>query len=164
MIFLTQVGAPIKIIQCDRRSAWSKVLRIASTGFGSGSGVWFTDILRFQVIEIVLSSLENIPIFSFRCQVKTFTRSRCSDTMKGMGKAGKSLRQVLETYGISQNRLAVTMGVNRATVNQWFNETRDPLAESIPDIVNALEQLNEVAAKEFVALYLGRIAQDDPPE
>ncbi len=80
-----------------------------------------------------------------------------------MGRAGKALRQVLETYGISQNRLAIAMGVNRATVNQWFNETRDPLAESIPEIVAALESLNEAAAKEFIALYLGRIAQDDQP-
>jgi transcriptional regulator with XRE-family HTH domain len=79
-----------------------------------------------------------------------------------MGKAGKALRQVLETYGISQNRLAVVMGVNRATVNQWFNETRDPLAESIPDIVHGLEQLNATAAKEFVVLYLGQIAQPEP--
>jgi len=78
-----------------------------------------------------------------------------------MGRAGKALRHVLETYGISQNRLAVVMGVNRATVNQWFNETRDPLAESIPDIVAALETLNKAAAKEFIALYLGRIAQED---
>lgn len=81
-----------------------------------------------------------------------------------MGKAGKALRQVLETYGISQNRLAVVMGVNRATVNQWFNETRDPLAESIPDIVKALEQLNEAAAKDFVLLYLGRFAQLEPEQ
>jgi transcriptional regulator with XRE-family HTH domain len=80
-----------------------------------------------------------------------------------MGKAGKALRQVLETYGISQNRLAVVMGINRATVNQWFNETRDPLAEAIPDIVAALETLNEAAAKDFIALYLGRIAQDTDP-
>ena len=80
-----------------------------------------------------------------------------------MGKAGKALRQVLETYSISQNRLAVAMGINRATVNQWFNETRDPLAESIPDIVTALETLNEAAAKDFIALYLGRIAQSDEP-
>ena len=80
-----------------------------------------------------------------------------------MGRAGKALRQVLETYGISQNRLAVAMGVNRATVNQWFNETRDPLAESIPDIVAALETLNESAAKDFIALYLGRTAQGDQP-
>jgi hypothetical protein len=56
------------------------------------------------------------------------------------------------------------MGVNRATINQWFNETRDPLAESIPDIVDALEQLNEAAAKEFVLLYLGRIAQPEPEQ
>jgi transcriptional regulator with XRE-family HTH domain len=81
-----------------------------------------------------------------------------------MGKAGRALRQVLETYSISQNRLAVTMGLNRATVNQWFNETRDPLAESIPDIVTALEQLNPAAAKDFVDLYLGRIASELPSE
>ncbi len=81
-----------------------------------------------------------------------------------MGKAGRALRQVLETYGISQNRLAVIMGVNRATVNQWFNETRDPLAESIPEIVAALEKLNEAAAKEFVILYLGRTAEGNLPE
>ncbi|MBD0269400.1 helix-turn-helix transcriptional regulator [Pseudanabaena sp. FACHB-2040] len=78
-----------------------------------------------------------------------------------MGRAGKALRQVLETYGISQNRLAVTIGINRATVNQWFNETRDPLAESIPDIVDALETLNPVAATDFLSLYLGRPAPKD---
>ena len=77
-----------------------------------------------------------------------------------MGRAGKALRQVLKTYGISQNRLAVTMKINRATVNQWFNETRDPLAESIPDIVDALETLNSEAAKDFLALYLGRSASE----
>ena len=81
-----------------------------------------------------------------------------------MGKAGKALRQVLETYGISQNRLAIAMGVNRATVNQWFNETRDPLAEAIPDIVQALEQLNEAAAKDFLLLYLGRVAPPEPEQ
>ena len=78
-----------------------------------------------------------------------------------MGKAGKALRQVLEKYGISQNRLAVTMGVSRNTVNQWFNETRDPLAEAVTEIVRALRQLNEAAAKEFVELYLGRSLRDE---
>jgi transcriptional regulator with XRE-family HTH domain len=76
-----------------------------------------------------------------------------------MGKAGKALRQVLETYGISQNRLAVTMGISRNTVSQWFNETRDPLAEAVTEIVKALKQINEAAAEEFIALYLERNAQ-----
>ena len=80
-----------------------------------------------------------------------------------MGKAGKALRQVLETYGISQNQLAVTMGINRSTVNQWFNEIRDPLAESIPEIVEALEKINSAAARDFLVLYLGRIIQNDNP-
>ena len=78
-----------------------------------------------------------------------------------MGRAGKALKQVLETYGISQNRLAVTMGIGRSTVHHWVNEARDPLADSIPDIVAALEKLNEAAAKEFLVLYLGRIVQND---
>lgn len=79
-----------------------------------------------------------------------------------MGKAGKALKQVLKTYGISQNRLAVAMGISRTTVNQWFNETRDPLAESIPDIVAALEALDAEAAKDFVALYLNRNTDGGP--
>jgi transcriptional regulator with XRE-family HTH domain len=78
-----------------------------------------------------------------------------------MGKAGKALRQVLESYGIAQNRLALTMGINRSTVSQWFNETRDPSAEAVTEIVSALEKINEAAAKEFLVLYLGRIVQND---
>ena len=80
-----------------------------------------------------------------------------------MGKAGKALRQVLEKYKISQNRLAVTMGTGRSTVNQWFNESSDPSAEAVTEIIAALETLNEAAAKDFIALYLGRIAQSDEP-
>ena len=78
-----------------------------------------------------------------------------------MGKAGKALRQVLEKHGISQNRLAVTMGLARSTVNQWFHEATDPSAESVTEIIAALETLNETAAKDFIALYLGRSAQSD---
>lgn len=73
-----------------------------------------------------------------------------------MGKAGKALRQVLEKYGISQNRLAVTMGVSRTTVNQWYNETRDPLAEAVTEIIKALRLINEEAAEAFINLYLER--------
>lgn len=78
-----------------------------------------------------------------------------------MGKAGKALRQVLETYGISQNRLAVTMGVSRTTVNQWFNEVSDPLAEAVTEIIKALRQIDEAAAEDFINLYLERNPQND---
>jgi transcriptional regulator with XRE-family HTH domain len=78
-----------------------------------------------------------------------------------MGKAGKALKQVLKSYDISQNKLAVTMGIGRSTVHHWVNEARDPLADSIPDIVAALEKLNEAAAREFLLLYLGRIVPND---
>jgi transcriptional regulator with XRE-family HTH domain len=78
-----------------------------------------------------------------------------------MGKAGKALRQVLATYGISQNRLAVTMGINRSTVHQWVNEISDPLAEAVTEIIKALKQLNEPAAEDFINLYLERNLQND---
>ena len=76
----------------------------------------------------------------------------------GMGKAGKALRQVLGTYGISQNRLAVTMGINRSTVYQWVNEASDPLAEAVTEIVKALQIIDESAAEDFINLYLDRLA------
>lgn len=82
-----------------------------------------------------------------------------------MGKAGNALRTVLTRHGITQNRLAVTIGINRATLNHWFSESRDPTAEAIPKIVDALLVLNPVAAREFVELYLGRSLTDlqNPP-
>jgi predicted transcriptional regulator len=80
-----------------------------------------------------------------------------------VGKAGKALKQVLETYSISQNRLAVTMGINRSTVSQWFNESRDPSAEAVAQMVAALEKIDEAAARNFLVQYLGRIVLIDPP-
>jgi len=76
-----------------------------------------------------------------------------------MGKAGKALKQVLDTYGINQNQFAITMGIGRSTVHYWVNEVRDPLAESIPEILEALDQLHPDAVQEFLLLYLGRFVQ-----
>ena len=73
-----------------------------------------------------------------------------------MGKAGQALKQVLETYGISQNRLAVTMEVRRSNVNRWVNEETDPAADAVLEIRDGLEKLNPDAAEEFIRLYLGR--------
>ena len=78
-----------------------------------------------------------------------------------MGKAGQALKQVLETYGISQNRLAVTMGVRRSNVNRWVNEETDPAADAVLEIRDGLEKLNPDAAEEFIRLYLGRSAGDE---
>ena len=79
-----------------------------------------------------------------------------------MGKAGKALKQVLETYDISQNKLAVTMGVDRASVNRWVHEQRDPAGDVIVEIKNALRQFNPRAAEDFVRLYLGDSSADEP--
>ena len=73
-----------------------------------------------------------------------------------MGKAGQALKQVLETYGISQNRLAVTMGIRRSNINRWVNEATDPAADAVLEIRDGLEQINSDAAEEFIRLYLGR--------
>lgn len=78
-----------------------------------------------------------------------------------MGKAGKALRQVLATYNISQNRLAVTMGINRSTVHQWVNEISDPLAEAVTEMIKALGKIDETAAEDFIDLYLERNLQQN---
>lgn len=77
-----------------------------------------------------------------------------------MGKAGTVLKQVLETYGISQNRLAVIMGVQRSNVNRWVNEATDPAGDSVLEIGQGLRQINPDAAKEFIKLYLGNLIDD----
>ena len=51
-----------------------------------------------------------------------------------MGRAGKALKLVLERYGISQNKLAVTMGIDRSIVYKWVHEERDPTAEKVTQI------------------------------
>jgi len=71
-----------------------------------------------------------------------------------MGKAGKSLKKVLEAYGISQNQLALAMGINATNVSRWVNESRDPAGDAIVDIKNALEKIDPAAAEDFVLGYL----------
>lgn len=71
-----------------------------------------------------------------------------------MGRAGKALRQVLETYNISQNQLAVTMGIDRSNVSRWVSESRDPSAEAAVEIKQALDKIDPAAAEAFVKLYI----------
>ncbi len=71
-----------------------------------------------------------------------------------MRKAGNALRQVLEAYGISQNKLAVAMGIGRSTIHHWINKSRDPGGDAILEIRKGLQKINPVAAEEFIRLYL----------
>ena len=71
-----------------------------------------------------------------------------------MGKAGRALKQILETYGITQNKLAVEMGISRSNIHRWINEIGDPLGDSIIDIRTALRKIDPAAAEEFIKLYL----------
>jgi len=75
-----------------------------------------------------------------------------------MGKAGQALKQTLEMYNISQNSLAVALGVERGSVYRWVHEVRDPNAETVVEIVKAIRGINPAAAEEFVKLYLGNMA------
>ncbi|MBE9205583.1 helix-turn-helix transcriptional regulator [Nostoc sp. LEGE 06077] len=78
-----------------------------------------------------------------------------------MGKAGKALKQVLETHSISQNKLAVTMETGRPNVHRWVNEMTDPVADTLLEIRNALKKINPAAAEEFIRLYLGDADNDE---
>ncbi len=67
-----------------------------------------------------------------------------------MGRAGKALKQTLEEHQISQNKLATTLGIGRAKVFRWFHEQIDPTAETVADIVKALNEIDPSAAQKFI--------------
>ena len=71
-----------------------------------------------------------------------------------MGKAGRVLKTVMQSYGISQGKLAAAMGIGASNVYRWANEIRDPGSETVMSILAALENLNPDAAVEFRALYM----------
>lgn len=72
-----------------------------------------------------------------------------------MGRAGTALKQALEACGISQNKLAVALGTDRFKVFRWFHGQIDPQAETVAEMVKALNDINPSAAEMFVQLYLG---------
>ncbi len=76
-----------------------------------------------------------------------------------MGRAGKALKQVLQIYGISQNKVAVALEVRRSVIYRWVHELTDPTGDTIAEIAKALQGLNPAAAAEFVRLYLGDFMQ-----
>lgn len=78
-----------------------------------------------------------------------------------MGQAGRALKKVLETYEISQYRLAAELGIGRSNVYRWVNEVRDPTAETVKDVVEVLRKINPAAAEEFIRLYLGGGSVED---
>lgn len=84
--------------------------------------------------------------------------------MRLMGQAGKALREVLTTYGISQNKLATAMGLQRSAVYKWVHEERDPTAETVVGIVKALRGMNSEAAEAFIKLYLGEPKEKEDSE
>ena len=78
-----------------------------------------------------------------------------------MGKAGKALKQVLESYGISQGKLAAAMGIGSSNVYRWCNEIRDPNSETVIRILKTLEGIDPDAAIAFRTLYIEDSTLDD---
>lgn len=76
-----------------------------------------------------------------------------------MGRAGQALRAILKIHNISQNRLAVELGLRRSVPYRWVHELSDPTGATIVAIVTALKRLNPEAAWDFVRLYLGEIVE-----
>ncbi|HEY9833541.1 MAG TPA: helix-turn-helix transcriptional regulator, partial [Stenomitos sp.] len=81
--------------------------------------------------------------------------------IRGMGKAGTVLKQILDAYGISQNKLAVAMGTGRSSINRLVNENRDPSGDAILEIRRGLLKIDPVAAEEFIRLYLDDSLADE---
>ncbi|HEY9628270.1 MAG TPA: helix-turn-helix transcriptional regulator [Coleofasciculaceae cyanobacterium] len=71
-----------------------------------------------------------------------------------MAKVGIVLKQVLETYGISQSDLAKVMGIRRGNIHRWVNELADPASTAIIEIRDALQKNNPAAATAFIDLWL----------
>ena len=80
-----------------------------------------------------------------------------------MSKANEALKQVLEQYGISHNRLAVTMGVERYVVQSWTEGFVEVVAEQVPEVLVALETLEPGARELFLRLYLDEPDADGQP-
>ena len=78
-----------------------------------------------------------------------------------MGKAGRVLKTVMQSHGISQGKLAAAMNVGASNVYRWANEIRDPGSETVMKILEALEKLNPEAAAEFRKLYMGVDSEED---
>ena len=71
-----------------------------------------------------------------------------------MGKAGQALRQTLEKHGISQYKLAEVMGIERNNISRWVREERDPTAQKVIEILQALISINQKAAEDFIENYI----------
>jgi transcriptional regulator with XRE-family HTH domain len=81
-----------------------------------------------------------------------------------MGRAGQALKQVLEEFGISQNKLAVMLEIDRSAVFKWVHGQRDPSAENVAEITKALNQIDSAAAQAFVQRYLGDLLNPEEAE
>ena len=73
-----------------------------------------------------------------------------------MARAGQALRAI---HNISQNRLAVELGLRRSVPYRWVHGLSYPTGATIVAIVTALKKLNPEAARDFVRLYLGEIVE-----
>lgn len=81
-----------------------------------------------------------------------------------MGRAGQALREVLESYSITQSQLATALGVERPIFFRWYHGQTDPSAERVAEIVRTIQAINPEASREFVEIYLGNLTISQPQE
>ena len=55
---------------------------------------------------------------------------------------------------ISQNHLAVSISIDRSNISRWVNESRDPSAESVAELKDALTLIKPQAGDDFVQYFL----------
>ena len=59
-----------------------------------------------------------------------------------MVRAGRALKTVMETHGISQGKLAAVMGIGASNVYRWANEVRDPSSETVISLIQKILRLS----------------------
>jgi transcriptional regulator with XRE-family HTH domain len=73
-----------------------------------------------------------------------------------MGRAGKALKQVLANYDITQNRLAVVMGITRSSVHRWVYEIGDPVADAVIELEMRFSKSIQRRLRSLLGFTLGR--------
>jgi DNA-binding transcriptional regulator YdaS (Cro superfamily) len=68
---------------------------------------------------------------------------------------------VLEAYGISENKLALAMGIRRSSINHWINESRDSAPDAVLEIRKGLQRIEPRLVEEFTRLYWDESQEDE---
>lgn len=131
---------------------------------------WLLRVTRYWTVIPISYALVNVAIYinkSIFADVAIYINKLADafcNVLQGMGRAGKALNQVLQTFKIKQSKLAVALEIDRAVVNRWVHEQVDPNAETVVAIVLALKSIDFNAAEVFIQLYLVDLMKHESDE